>query len=71
MNNNSKYFKDWSTDHLKAVYKGIYNSYYVLDLKSTHDVSNLIGMCLELEKRGIEINESNNSKIIFSDEMEA
>ena len=54
-NNNSKYFKDWSTKKLKEEtinYDELINK---IECYGSKDVSNLLGICLELERRGIEI----------------
>jgi LPS O-antigen subunit length determinant protein (WzzB/FepE family) len=54
-NNNSKYFKDWSTKKLKeeaVSYDQLINQ---IESYGSKDVSNLLGVCLELERRGIEI----------------
>ena len=54
-NNNSKYFKDWSTKKLKEEainYDELINR---IECYRSKDVNNLLGICLELERRGIEI----------------
>ena len=53
--NNSKYFKEWSTKKLKEEainYDELINK---IECYGSKDVSNLLGICLELERRGIEI----------------
>lgn len=52
-NNNSKYFKDWSTKKLKQEainYDELINK---IECYGSKDVNNLVGICVELEKRGI------------------
>lgn len=54
-NNNSKYFKDWSTKKLKEEainYDELINR---IECYGSKDVNNLLGICLELERRGIKI----------------
>ena len=52
-NNNSRCFKDWSTKKLKQEainYDELINK---IECYGSKDVNNLVGICVELEKRGI------------------
>ena len=54
-NNKSKYFKDWSTKKLKQEAINYDELIHKIECYGSKDVSNLLGICLELERRGIEI----------------
>lgn len=54
-NNNSEYFKDWSTKKLKQEALNYDEMIYKVESYGTKDIHNFIGICSELEKRGIKI----------------
>jgi len=54
-NDNSKYFREWSTKKLKEEAISYDEIIHNSRCHGTKDISNWMGICLELEKRGIEI----------------
>jgi hypothetical protein len=58
-NNNSMYFTDWDTKHLKEYSLSLHNSIYgVNSCYGTKDMMNLDSCLNELEKRGYQIEET-------------
>jgi hypothetical protein len=60
-NNNSLYFKDWTTQKLKKEAEVLDYQIYVAECYGTRDMENLMGISIELNKRGI----SSHTEIIF------
>jgi len=53
-NNESKFFRDWTTQKLKAEAKGYYQMIYEAECYSCRDIIMLDGFLEELRKRGVE-----------------
>ena len=53
--NNSKYFKNWSTKKLEEEAITYDKLIHKIECYGPKDVNNLLGICLELERRGIKI----------------
>ena len=60
-NNNSLYFKDWTTQKLKKEAKSLDYQIYVVECYGTRDMADLMGISAELDKRGV----SSHTEIIF------
>lgn len=54
-NNDSIYFKDWTTQKLKKEAIAFDQMIYQIECYSTHDLIAYQGICNELERRGVEI----------------
>jgi len=63
-NNKSKYFKNWTTKKLKEEAVAYNHMIYTVECYGTRDMVALDGICIELNKRGIEINA--DTEITFS-----
>ena len=53
-NNNSKFFKDWTTQKLKDEAQALDQAIYDFECYGTKDLIMYDGICAELKKRGIE-----------------
>jgi len=62
-NNNSLYFKDWTTQKLKKEAKSLDYQIYVVECYGTRDMRDLIGISAELDKRGV--SSHTDTEIIF------
>lgn len=56
-NNNSVYFKDWTTKKLKEEAKAYYSSIYQVECYGVKDLIAYEGILRELENRGYEVAE--------------
>ena len=57
-NNDSEYFKDWTTQKLLSEAKGLNSMVNVAECYSSGDVRDLIGITMELGERGYEARSS-------------
>ena len=53
-NDESIYFKDWTTKKLKQEAQSLYQMIYIAECYSTRDIFELDGITAELAKRGVE-----------------
>jgi hypothetical protein len=54
MDNNSAYYKDWTTEKLKDEYRQYYSMVYEIECYGVRDMMTLMGIEAELFSRGIE-----------------
>ena len=54
-NNESEFYKDWTTQKLKDEYKGLDEMINVVECYGRRDLLNHLGIELELINRGVEI----------------
>jgi hypothetical protein len=59
-NNDSIYFKDWTTAKLRAEAKSYYQSIYEIESYGSSDIQMLAGITEELDNRGIQMSTSIN-----------
>ena len=67
-NNDSQYYKDWTTEKLKQEAISLNDSIYVIECYGSRDVLMLMGITHELENRGIEVKTS--QELMFNEEID-
>jgi len=53
-NNDSEFFKDWTTAKLKDAAKGLHQAIYEIECYGIRDIRMLDGILSELRERGVE-----------------